>query len=131
MSTQETFNINNKIFLNNNNLLLEIINDIQPIITSSREESVIQKLQDIINRLNSIISDNQKKSELIKDQFTLMQNHYNKIIEHLKFNIRINKEIKYDNGARYVGQVLSGLREGKGIMYWKSGSKYEGEFKKW
>ena len=72
MSTQETFNINNKIFLNNNNLLLEIINDIQPIITSSKEESVIQKLQDIINRLNSIITDNQKKSELIKDQFTLM-----------------------------------------------------------
>ena len=125
--TEDTFNINNKVFLNNNNLLLEIVNDIK--IINSKEKAVNKKLKDIINRLNSIINDNQKKTELIKEQFTLMKNHFNKIIEHLKFNIRINKEIKYDNGARYVGQVLSGLKEGKGIMYWKSGSKYDGEFK--
>ena len=37
-----------------------------------------------------------------------------------------NMEIKYDNG-RYVGQVVNGLKEGKGIVYYNDGDRYEGD----
>ena len=40
----------------------------------------------------------------------------------------MNKEIKYYKG-RYVGQVVNGLREGKGIFYWNDGDRYEGDWK--
>ena len=38
------------------------------------------------------------------------------------------QEIRYDNG-RYVGQVLNGIKEGKGIAYFNDGSRYEGDFR--
>ena len=53
----------------------------------------------------------------------------NKRFDELNINNNIiNKEIKYKDG-RYVGQVVNGLREGKGIFYWSSGSRYEGEWR--
>ena len=52
-----------------------------------------------------------------------------KIIIELKNLILINQqELKLENG-RYVGQVLNGLREGKGIYYVNNGDRYEGEWK--
>ena len=36
-----------------------------------------------------------------------------------------NQEIEYNNGDRYVGQVLNGLREGKGIYYHNDGDILE------
>ena len=46
--------------------------------------------------------------------------------------ININKEIQYNNG-KYIGQVINGLKEGKGIMYRNDDDRYEGKFKniKW
>ena len=35
-----------------------------------------------------------------------------------------NQEIEYDDG-KYIGQVLNGLREGKGIIYWNNGDRLE------
>ena len=55
-------------------------------------------------------------------------NQLNKKIEELNNN-KINKEVKYNNG-RYVGQVVNGLREGKGILYGNDGDIYDGEWSK-
>ena len=48
--------------------------------------------------------------------------------------INNNKEIKYDNGEIYIGDILKGLKHGKGIMYYnRKGEneimRYEGDFK--
>ena len=43
-------------------------------------------------------------------------------------NINNQQELKGKNG-RYVGQVVNGLPEGKGIEYYKDGDRYEGEFR--
>ena len=51
------------------------------------------------------------------------------IIKKINNDINNNQEIKYDNGDRYVGQVLNGLKEGKGIMYYNNGDRLEGNFK--
>ena len=39
------------------------------------------------------------------------------------------KGIKNGYNWRYIGQVVNGLREGKGIYYWNNGDRYEGEWK--
>ena len=72
------------------------------------------------------------------DQFALLHNQnaqvqnqlakMDKKFDELKINNINNQEIRYKNG-RYVGQVVNGLREGKGIMYWNNGDRYEGEFR--
>ena len=33
-----------------------------------------------------------------------------------------------NNGMRYTGQVVNGLPEGKGIVYYPNGERYEGDF---
>ena len=40
----------------------------------------------------------------------------------------MKQEIKYSNG-KYIGQVVNGIREGKGILYWNDGDRYEGEWR--
>ena len=37
-----------------------------------------------------------------------------------------NKPIKR---VKYIGQILNGVPEGKGIMYWNNGDRYEGDWK--
>ena len=45
----------------------------------------------------------------------------NKKFDELKINnINNNQEIRYNDGTRYVGQVVNGLKEGKGIMFWNN-----------
>ena len=47
-------------------------------------------------------------------------------------NINNQQELKgIANGKnwRYVGQIVNGLREGKGIMYYTNGDRYEGYFR--
>ncbi len=39
-----------------------------------------------------------------------------------------NNEIKYSNG-RYFCQIVNGIRDGKGSMYWNNGGSYEGDWK--
>ena len=39
------------------------------------------------------------------------------------------KGIKNGHNWRYVGQVVNGLREGKGICYWENGDRYEGDYR--
>ena len=59
-------------------------------------------------------------------------NQMNKKLDELKFNNNSNQinnqEIKFING-RYIGQVVNGLGEGKGIYYYNDGGRYEGDYR--
>ena len=67
--------------------------------------------------------------ELIRNDISSLEKRLNQKFDKLNINNNIiNKEIKYDNG-RYVGQVVNGLREGKGIAYFNNGNRYEGDWR--
>ena len=116
---QNLFNLNDKIYSNNNNILLEIVNDLQKLMNNTKDNLIIKTLWNIINKMNNIINENKKNLELIRNDIKQMFNKIDKNINELKINNVINnKDLKYDNG-RYVGQIVNGLREGKGILYYK------------
>jgi len=55
----------NTIYINKNNLLLEIIEELQQIINKSSDEIIIKSLSKIIGQLNDIINDNKKNNQII------------------------------------------------------------------
>ena len=57
---QSMLNLNSKIYSNNNNLLIEIINDINKVINNSKEDLSIKILGNVINKINYIINENKK-----------------------------------------------------------------------
>ena len=59
------FNLNNKIFSNNNNILIEIIKELQQIINNPNDNLIINKLSNIIIQMNNIINENKKNTQLI------------------------------------------------------------------
>ena len=127
---QDTFNLNNKVYSNNNNLLFGIINDLQQIINNTNDNLIIKRIGDIITKMNFIINENKKNTQLIMNQFVSLQNQLaqmNKNIANLNINNINNQEIRYNDGTRYVGQVVNGLREGNGIAYYPNGDRYEGD----
>ena len=130
---QDIYSFNNKIYSNNNNLLFGVINDLQQINNITNDNSVIKKVGDIIMKVNFIINENKKNTELIINHITLLQNQMkqmNKKFDGLKFNNinQINnKEIKYKSG-RYIGQVVNGIPEGKGIYYYNNGDRMMGDY---
>ena len=131
-------NLINKIFSNNNNILNNIINELQQIKDDSQEKKTIKRLSDIIIKMNTIINENIKNKVLIRNDISKLYEQMNKQFNELKINHTINnQEIKYDldnnnktiKRLKYIGQVLNGIPEGKGIMYWNNGDRYEGEWK--
>ena len=74
-----------------------------------------QKIIDIIIKIKKF--NNNKIKE---------QNNKDKIFHGLKINYI--KDIKYI-GGKYIGQVVEGLKEGKGTRYFNNGDRYEGDFK--
>ena len=147
-------NLNNKIYSNNNNLLLGIVNDLQQIINNTHDNLIIKRIGDIINKMNFIINDNKKNTQLIINHISSLENKImnglNKKFDQLNINNnQLNNQIvNYPNGERYVGQIINGLREyyynngnryegdwrngkaeGKGIAYYNDGARYEGDFR--
>jgi len=130
---KDTFTLNNQTYSNNNNILLGIINELQQISNSCHENLTIKRISDVIIKMNFIINENRKTRELIMNQFTLLQNKFEQLSKKIDINnINNQQELKgIKNGKkwRYVGQVVNGLREGKGICYWEDGDRYEGDYK--
>ena len=62
----DLFGLNNKIFSNNNNIMLEIIDELNQMKDNSQDNLIISKLDDIINKMNSIIDENKKNLESIR-----------------------------------------------------------------
>ena len=127
----DSYKLKNRIYSNNNNILLGIINDLNQIINYSKDNIIIKRLSDIIIKMNFIINENRKNTELIRNDISKLYNQINKRFDELKFNNNNsfnNQEIR-SNIGRYVGQVVNGKPEGKGIFYVNNGDRYEGDFR--
>ena len=124
---QNMFNLNNKIYSNNNNLLLEIVNDINQVINNSKEDLSIKILGNVINKINYIINEN-KNLELLRNDISSLYDKLSKRFDKLEINNINKQEIKFSDG-KYIGQVVTGLAEGKGTWYGNKGDRYEGEWR--
>ena len=126
---QDTFDLNGKIYSSNNNLLLSIINDLQQVINNTHDNLIIKRIGDIINKTNFAINENKKNYQSIMQQFSLMQQQLSQINQNIKnINTINNQELKFGDG-KYIGQVVNGSAEGKGIWYDDNGNslKVSGE----
>ena len=141
---KDTFTLNNQTYYNNNNLLLGIIYELQQISNSSHENLTIKRISDVIVKMNFIVNENRKNMGLIMNQFTLLQNQIQQLSQKIDFNSFNTNTPKYSPqitnninnqqeligvNFRYVGQVVNGLPEGKGIFYLNNGDRYEGDFR--
>ena len=122
------FNLNNKIYSNNNNILLEIINDLNKVINNSKDDLSIKILGNVINKINYIINENKKNLQLLRNDISSLYNQMNKRFDELKINNINKQEIKTIDG-KYIGEVVNGLAEGKGTFYGDNGDRYEGDFR--
>ena len=74
-----TFNLNNKTYSNNNNLMIEIINELN-IMKNDINDILIKKLLgDIINKMNYIINENKLNKRFDKLNINNINNINNKI----------------------------------------------------
>ena len=71
----DLFGLNNKIFSNNNNIMLEIIDELNQMKDNSQDNLIISKLGDIINKMNSIIDENKKIWNLFEKIYHLIYHH--------------------------------------------------------
>ena len=115
-------NADEKIFEDCNNKLQGIITDLQHAIKNIKDDLLIKNINEIITKINNIIKENQENNESIVKKISSLKEQINQ--ETLNNN---NKEKKYVAG-RYVGQILNGNREGKGIFYYNNGDIYEGNY---
>ena len=95
-------NLNNKIYSNINNILLKIINDLQKIKNDSKDIIIINGLSDIIIKINNIIIENKKNTELIRIEISKLYNQ----LKNQTIELKSNQEIKYNNKDsrnRYIG----------------------------
>ena len=146
------FNLNEKIYSNNNNILVEIVNDLHQLMNSSKDNLVIKTLGLIINKMNYIIKENQKNLELIRKDILSLHKKFDNLSIKGDSNIQ---ELQQENG-KYIGPVVNGLaegrgvwfgnkehsmneryegdfrnnkKEGKGVYFWPNGKRYEGDFR--
>ena len=125
----DVFNLSQKIYTNNNNILIGIVDDLNQIINILNNNPIIKRIGDIIIKINYTINENKKTRELIINQFYKIESKLDQLNQNLKINnINNQQELKGVIG-RYVGQVVKGLAEGKGIACWNDGDRYEGEFR--
>ena len=66
MENDTSFMINNKIYTNNTNLLLEAINKFESFIKDMNNNILIQRIKDIIIIMNKAINENKKTLNLIR-----------------------------------------------------------------
>ena len=76
---ENIFNFNDKIYSNNNNLLVEIINDLNQLMNYSKDDLIIKILGKAINKMNYIIDENKKNVELIRNDISSLYKHPSEI----------------------------------------------------
>ena len=102
------FFLNNKIYSDNNNILLEIVQKLNDIINdmvgSNINKIIINKIKDIILLINNLIKDNKKNIELIRKDIRNLNDKIDKNFKELKndnkqyYDLLIGKKCeKYDN----------------------------------
>ena len=110
--------LNEELIQENNKFISDIILELKLIFENINQffmnkELVIKKINNLIELGNNQINKNKSKYDSIKNEFN---------------KISINKTQDYPDG-RYVGEFKNGLREGKGIYYYKDGARYEGDYR--
>ena len=90
---QNMFNLNNKIYSNNNNLLLEIINDLNQLKNYYKDNLSIKILGNVIYKINYIINENKKNLELIRNDINKMFSEINNKIDDFKINNNFNNNL--------------------------------------
>ena len=75
--------------------------------------------------MNYIINENKKSIDIIKKEISKEHNKF----DILKFNKMYNQNIQElrCRQGKYIGQVVNGKAEGKGIVYFNNGDVYEGD----
>ena len=96
-------------------------------INKSKEDLSIKILGNVINKINYIINEN-KNLELLRNDISSLYDKLSKRFDKLEINNTNKQELKTKQG-KYIGQVVNGLAEGKGIFYGFNGDRYEGEWK--
>ena len=122
------FNLNNKIYSNNNNLLIEIINDLNQLMNYYKDNLSIKILGNVINKINYIINENKKNLQLLRNDISSLYDKLSQKIDKLEINNINKQELKRKDG-KYIGQVVNGLAEGKGTWYGFNGDRYEGDLR--
>ena len=133
-NNQDTFILNNKVYSNNNNILLDVINKLENIINDLNNNKqiniIIKQIRNIIIIMNKVVDENKRNNEKIRED---IKNLHNDTIEKFQtLNINNNncayETVVYNNG-KYIGETKNGLKEGKGIYYYNNGDRYEGDWK--
>ena len=112
----DVFGLSDKIYSNNNNLLIEIINELRGLTNIFKNHLIIVKLNNVITKIKNIINENMKNTKLIRNSITKM---YTKINEK-SIELQVNKSQELlDESGRYVGQVVNGWskRRKRDLLY--------------
>ena len=119
-------NINDQIFTRNNDLFIEIVSYLQEIVDDAKTNLILDKkrIGDIIIKINEIIEENRRNTETIINEINSLRDQMNQNFRELNI---ANQTIKYKNG-KYVGQIIDGIKQGKGTMYLDAGDRYEGDY---
>ena len=112
--------IEEQIYTNNNNILTEIVNKLNELVSDFNNDVIIKRIKDIIVLLNIAINENKKNYETIIELLKKLD----KKIDNQK------KDFLYYPEGIYEGQVINNRREGKGFFYYtEEGKSYNGEWK--
>ena len=115
------YNLNDLIQKNNNNILYNVVQQLETIISDITSQKniniIINQIKNIIIIMNKVIAENQKNTEQIRKDIKQL----NDLIT-TQFKTKGKK--KYKDGE-YVGEFQNGLRDGKGTFYYYENNEYE------
>ena len=112
---ENIFSLNNKIYSNNNNILLEIINELQQINNSINNNIIIKRISDIIMKINYIYNENKKNLELIRKDICILYSQLNQKFEQLNNNMNNNmNQMQYMNVK--MNQMQNQMNLGQNAM---------------
>ena len=115
------YNLNDLIQKNNNNILYNVVQQLQTVISDITSQKniniIINQIKNIIIIMNKVIAENQKNTEQIRKDIKQL----NDLIT-TQFKTKGKK--KYKDGE-YVGEFQNGLRDGKGTFYYYENNEYE------
>ena len=123
--------VNQEIYANNINLLLSIIAELEDISNFLDNQIIVQRIRDVIINVNKVNSSLEKIRRDIQNLETNINQRFDNLDEGIK-NIIINQgsiQTKEYPEGMYKGTIIDNKREGKGILKYNNGSKYEGNWK--
>ena len=122
------YNLYNKTYANQNNIMKGIINELDQIRYSINNNLIFKRIGDIITKINYLVNENNKNLELIRSNISKYFHQLDYKIDKMQINVVNIQELTFNDG-KYVGYVKNKLAEGKGIYYYNSGEIYEGDWK--